>query len=159
MIKKLFTFIISFLFSLLVLMLASSTVFAEKPVIGTIDDYIGISGENKEKAKEIIDNLKVQLSKLGITFNKKHMNLDEDSREKVREIFKNLREGKISKEEAEVQLKKFGITFPKENKLKNMDKETKEKVASLVEDARLKLKDLGVRLPKRFERMIKETKE
>ncbi|SOC37119.1 hypothetical protein [Ureibacillus acetophenoni] len=154
MIKNLFTFIISFLFSLLVIMLVNQAAFAVTPVIGTIDDYNGISGEDKEKAKEIINNLKEQLSKLGITIDKKHIHLDDQSKEKVIEIFKNLHEGKISDEEAEAQLKEFGITLPKDNEFKNMDQETKEKVTSLVEDARSKLKDLGLKLPKKFERMI-----
>jgi len=132
-------------------------VSAENHNIGTIDDYTGLSIVKQEKAREIIHNLKAQLSQLGLSIehSKVLTNLNDEQKAKAKEIFKQLREGKITRDEAYTKLEELGISIP--NNHENLDEETKEKAASIVEDARSQLKQLGIKLPKRFERIIKET--
>lgn len=157
---KLFTCFTTLLITLGTSHFFANTTFAENQVFGTIDDYTGLNVEKQQKAYEIIQQLKLNLSKLGITVPppENFSNLDENTKEKVKEILQSLREGKITKEEARAKLKELGITLPKHDNQKNVSEKTKEQAQFLVEDARSQLEQLGVNLPINFEKIIKETR-
>lgn len=136
--------------------------------------FEGLDNETKEKAKEIFTQLregklsheeaKNQLAELGVKLpEKKHHKLfeglDEETKTKAKEIFKQVREGKITHEEAKTKLEELGVKFDKHDHLESLDAETKEKVGILIEDAKMKLEGLGMDLPKRFEKLLKEVNQ
>ncbi|MFY3791410.1 hypothetical protein ACOQFO_06900 [Ureibacillus sp. MALMAid1270] len=165
----------TFLLSIGMFLLISQSASAEYRVLGTIDDYSNISDENKGKAKNIIENLKEQLNKLGIENGHSDIfeNLDEEIKEKAKEIMKQAKEGSISREAAKKQLSELGVDLPdkKQQLLKGLDEETKTKAKEIFkqlregkitkEEAHTKLGELGITLPKHdeLENLDPETKE
>lgn len=173
--KKVVAYFTTFLLSIGMFLLLTPTTFAEYRVIGVIDDYSDISDEKKEKANDIIQNLKEQLKKIGVYNGHSDMfeKLDEEMKEKAKEIMNKVKEGSITREEAREQLSELGVPLPDKKKqlLQGLDEETKAKAKDIFkqlregkiskDEAHAKLEDLGITLPKQneLENLNPETKE
>lgn len=122
--------------------------------------YAGMDEEQKQKAKEILDKVKSgeltteeaneQLKELGVEVPDEHHEklegLDEETKEQAKEILDKMKSGEITKEEARKKLKELGVSVPEQeenNPLSNLDEETREKAESLIEDAKIQLKEIG----------------
>lgn len=156
------TYFTTLLFVLGTFVFSPPSIEAKVPVLGTIDDYTGIRAEKSEQAKDIIRNLKEQLSNLGVSF--EHSNwfaeLDNETKKRAFEIIKNAKEGTISHEDAKDQLKELGVQLPKKKNhiFEGIDEETKEKAKDIFkqirdgkltkEEAKTKLEELGITMPK-----------
>lgn len=128
------------------------------------EEYENLDPQTKEKVDEVLDNLKKDLADLDVELPKQHAKfdkLDEDAKQKVKEIMQQMQDGNITKEEADAQLKELGVELPdhhRDDMLAKLDDETKEKVKQILnqikngsltkEDAEAKLKELGVSFPK-----------
>lgn len=140
-----------------------------------IEQYEQLDAEKKQQVDEILDNLHAEIEKLGIhlphpNVHKSLSQLDETTKEKVKEIIKELEEGKISAKEADAQLEQLGVGLEKRscNLFEGLDDETEKKAKEILkekkngkithEEAKEKLKELGVDLPKQME-LDEETKE
>ena len=152
-------YLLTLLFFIGAMLYPTETAVAEKNrIIGTIDDYTEFY--KLKKSDVIIHQVKSLLGNPeNILENNEKTIMDEETKAKAKEILKNLREGKITIEEARHQFKELGIILPEQENSDNLDDVTKEKVGSIAEDARSKLKDLGLKLPKRFERFINDKQE
>ena len=111
-----------------------------------------------EKISEYMDliNLKKELVALGVTFpdhkelHKQYDNLDAETKAKLKEIKQQVKEGKLTKEQAFEKMKEFGITFPhKEDHMNKifdeLDAEKRKKAEVLVANATAQLEKLGVK--------------
>ena len=121
----------------------------------------------QQKVKTVLNKLDEDLTKLGVTVPKKphcktFEKLDDETKVKVKEIMKQMKDGKITKEEGLAQLKKLGIILPKHHpksdQFSKLDDNTKAKVKEIFqkvkngtiskEEADRQLKALGITLPK-----------
>lgn len=104
--------------------------------------------ETKQKADEIMNNLSERLAELGVTFPEVkeiyelYEGIDEDKKEKAKEILEKVKSGEITSEEAKEQLKELGVTLPEKSE-SDLDEQTKEEVESLIEDAKVQLQEIG----------------
>ncbi len=158
--KKMKTFITNLLLALGILLIVSPSTEASVRVIGTIDDYTGLSAEKQKQAIDIIRSLKKQLSNI-VSFEHSEWfaDLDDETKEKALEIKKNARDGVISYEDAKNQLKDLGVQLPKKKNhiFEGLDEETIEKAKNIFkqiregkltkEEAKAKLKELGIVMP------------
>lgn len=136
-----------------------------KPNIPTTETQEDLDPDTKQKADEIINNLKGQLIKLGVTLPdvtdkyELYAGMDENQKQKAKEILDKVKTGEISSEEANEQLKELGVEVTDEHdeKLEGLDDVTKEQAKEIInkmksgeitkEEADQKLKELGVSLP------------
>ncbi len=114
---------------------ASETTATEGQAVAvktTLDDV------TKEKVQDIMDELKINLSELGVEIPEKKSRgdlfsaLDEETKVKAKNIMEQKKEGTITSEEAKTQLAELGIELPvkgdkRGNILTGLDEETKEK--------------------------------
>lgn len=126
-----------------------------------------LDAATQQKVNTVLKKLDEDLAKLGVTVPKQphckmFENLDDQTKVKVKEIMKQMKEGTITKEEGLAQLKKLGITLPKHHpkndSFSKLDDKTKAKVKEILgkvkegsitkEEADRQLKALGVTLPK-----------
>ncbi|WP_102692137.1 hypothetical protein [Rummeliibacillus pycnus] len=126
-----------------------------------------LNPKTQQKVDEILNKLDADLAKIGAPVPKHHANceafnkLDDQTKAKVKEIMKKVKDGSLTKEEAEKQLKALGISFPKHPKAEmfsKLDDKTKTKVKEIMkkvkdgsltkEDAEKQLKALGISFPK-----------
>lgn len=126
-----------------------------------------LDAATQQKVNTVLKKLDEDLAKLGIRVPKDphckmFENLDAQTKVKVKEIMKQMKEGTITKEEGLAQLKKLGITLPKHHPkndaFSKLDDKTKAKVKEIFgkvkngsitkEEADRQLKTLGVTLPK-----------
>ncbi|MGM9943669.1 MAG: hypothetical protein ACI33M_01925 [Lysinibacillus sp.] len=112
--------------------------------------------ETKKQVDEILGNLKTELVALGVTFpdhkelHKQYDNLDAETKAKLKEIKQQVKEGKLTKEEAAEKMKELGITCPHKEDYKNkifdeLDAEKRKKAEALVANATAQLEKLGVK--------------
>ncbi|RPJ94604.1 hypothetical protein CW357_14565 [Rummeliibacillus sp. TYF005] len=144
----------------------SFTATAQDHVL-TSEKNSNLDAATQQKVKTVLNKLDEDLTKLGVTVPKKphcemFEKLDDQTKEKVKEIMKQMKEGKITKEEGLAQLKKLGITLPKHHpkvdQFSKLDDNTKAKVKEIFqkvkngtiakEEADRQLKALGITLPK-----------
>ena len=77
-----------------------------------------LDANTKKQVDEILSNLKNELVALGVTFpdhkelHKQYDDLDEETKAKLKEIKQQVKEGKLTKEEAVEKMKELGITCP-----------------------------------------------
>lgn len=140
----------------------------------TAQDHVLTSEKNskldaatQQRVKTVLNKLDEDLKKLGVTVPQKphckmFEKLDDQTKVKVKEIMKQMKEGKITEEEGLAQLKKLGITLPKHHpkvdQTSKLDDNTKAKVKEIFqkvkngtiskEEADRQLKALGITLPK-----------
>ncbi|MEH7605489.1 hypothetical protein V7313_05550, partial [Priestia megaterium] len=76
-------------------------------------------------------------------------NLDAATKKKARAIMDQLRDGTLTKEQAEAKLKELGVNFPAKKKdfLSGVDAETKAKAETILENAKKEIQKLGVTMP------------
>nr|WP_106779099.1 hypothetical protein [Lysinibacillus timonensis] len=164
---KIITSILKSLLVVSVFFLIVPSIHAQENRPFSFSEYTGLEIENKERAREIIQNLKEELSKLGVPTGHGHQhflaNLDEETKEKAKQILKNAKEGTITHEEAKTQLAEIGVKFPnkKHKQFDNLDEETKTKAKEIFkqvhegkmtqDEAKTKLQELGITLPKKNE--------
>ncbi|HWI48850.1 MAG TPA: hypothetical protein VNU45_11575 [Rummeliibacillus sp.] len=139
-----------------------------------------LNPKTQQKVNEILNKLDSDLAKLGAPVPKHHAkcamfeNLDDNTKAKVKEIMKKVKDGSITKEEADKQLKALGVSFPKHpngDMFGKLDDNTKAKVKEIMhkvkagsltkEEADKQLKALGVSFPKhhgKFKHLDDETK-
>ncbi|WP_397538277.1 hypothetical protein [Rummeliibacillus pycnus] len=127
--------------------------------------FENLDDKTKVKVKEIMKKVKdgslskeeahKQLKALGVSIPKHHKvdmfgKLDDNTKAKVKEIMHKVKAGSLTKEEADKQLKALGVSFPKHHgKFKHLDKETKTKAKTLIEDAKSQVNKLGADFPSR----------
>jgi len=163
----------SFLLALSFLIAPSNTLANSHTTF--IKQYEQLNDEQKQEVDRILNHLHEELEKLGIEVEHPNVHeiyskLDEQTKEQVRTIIKELDEGKISDKEADQKLAELGV-IPKDEKCKvfeNLDEETKQKAKEIIkemksgaitrEKADEQLKALGVELPKKPE-LDEQTKE
>lgn len=127
------------------------------------EEYEQLDTKTKEKVDSILSSLKTDLKELGLKIpdHPKHepsQKLDDKTKTKAKEIFKQKREGTITKEEAEIQLAGLGVKMPKHpmhESYEKLDEETKEKVKIRIEEAKAEFKKLDVTFPKKFDYLTK----
>lgn len=145
------------------------------------DNYDKLDKEKKQQVDTILESLKTDLEKWGLKPPQHHHdfldNLDEETKMKAKDIFKQAEEGKISKEEADKQLSELGIDTKKDKEyckaFENLNEEQKKQVKDIFkqkkdgtiteEQAKEKLAEFGVDLPKdpmreKFDKLDEETK-
>lgn len=74
----------------------------------------------------------------------------------MKEIFKQLKDGTLSEEQAKEKLSKFGVDLPKNpmrEKFEKLDEETKEKVKTRINEAKKEFEKIGVPFPKKYEQL------
>lgn len=144
----------------------SFTATAQDHVL-TSEKNSNLDAATQQKVKTVLNKLDEDLTKLGVTVPKKphcemFEKLDDQTKVKVKEIMKQMKEGKITEEEGLAQLKKLGITLPKHHpkvdQFSKLDDNTKAKVKEIFqkvkngtitkEEADRQLKALGITLPK-----------
>ncbi|MFS2173839.1 hypothetical protein ACCC95_26350, partial [Priestia megaterium] len=76
-------------------------------------------------------------------------NLDAATKKKAKAIMDQLRDGTLTKEQAEAKLKELGVNFPAKKKdlLSGVDAETKAKAEIILENAKKEIQKLGVTMP------------
>ncbi|MGG0656992.1 hypothetical protein [Rummeliibacillus pycnus] len=130
-----------------------------------------LNPNTQQKVDEILSKLDSDLAKIGAPVSKHHAkcgvfaNLDDKTKAKVKEIMKKVKDGTLTKEEADKQLKSLGVSFPKHHKADmfgKLDDKTKAKVIEIMkkvkdgtltkEEADKQLKALGVSFPKHHEK-------
>ena len=110
------------------------------------DELTNLDANTKKQVDEILINLKKELVALGVTFpehkalHKQYEELDNETKAKLKEIKQQVKEGKLTKEQAFEKMKELGIEFShKENHMNKMfeelDAENRKKAESLVADA------------------------
>ena len=120
------------------------------------DELTNLDADTKEQVDEILGNLKKELIALGVTFpdrielHKQYDELDDETKAKLKEIRQQVKEGKLTKEQAFEKMKELGIQFPhKEDHMNKMfeelDAEKRKKAEALVADATAQLQKLGVK--------------
>ena len=125
----------------------------------------------KEKIQSIMDDARAKLAELGIALPTKIVkgnpfaNLDDATKEKAQAIMDQVKDGTLSREDAQKQLAELGLDMPVRGnglhlaKFQNLDDATKEKVQAIMdqvkdgslsrEDAQKQLADLGINMPVR----------
>ena len=92
---------------------------------------------------------RIKNSNLGVLPKKENCkifeNLDDETKEKAKEIMKELKSGAITREKADEKFKELGIELPKRQELND---ETKEKVKQLLEEAEKEFEQIGIEFPK-----------
>lgn len=120
------------------------------------DELTNLDTETKKQVDEILGNLKKELVALGVTFpdhkelHKQFNNLDAETKTKLKEIKQQVKEGKLTKEEAAEKMKELGITYPNKEDVMNkmfdeLDAEKRKKAEALVATATAQLEKLGVK--------------
>ncbi|MFC7684875.1 hypothetical protein [Ureibacillus sp. GCM10028918] len=145
------------------------------------EEYDKLDDAAKAKVDESLSTLKSDLKEMGLEvpqnkFHEQMKNLDKETQENVKAIFKQVKENKMTKEEADKKLAELGVDPPKHKECKvfeNLDEETKEKVKAIFKDqkegnitkeeAHKKLAELGIEMPKHpmnesFEKLDDATK-
>lgn len=138
---------------------ASLTAFAatensSNTVSNVQSEKVQMDAETKEKVQAIMDELKTNLTKLGVEVpekkerSEKFAGLDDATKEKVKAIMQQMKEGTITSEEAKTQLAKLGVELPEKamrsDLLEGLDDETKEKAQTLIDKAKDEVEQLGV---------------
>lgn len=130
-----------------------------------------LDADTKQKVDKALTKLDSDLAKLGVPIPKHHHcqmfeNLDEQTKNKAKEIMKQMKNGSITKEDGLAKLKQLGITLPKHHPkddiFSKLDEQTKTKVKEIFtkvkdgmitkEEADQQLKALGVTLPKHHDK-------
>lgn len=142
---------------------ASTSVNKQRPAKHSNRPESTLDAATQAKVKAIKDELRTELSKLGVTLPEhdgkgkgskedRFANLDEETKAKAEAILKNAKSGAITREEAKSQLEQLGITIPERAKqgekvdfLANLDAETKAKAQQLLDQAQTELESLGVK--------------
>ena len=120
------------------------------------DELTNLDANTKKQVDEILFNLKKELVALGVTFpehkelHKQYDELDAETKAKLKEIKQQVKEGKLTKEQAFEKMKELGIKFPhKEDHMNKMfeelDAEKRKKAEALVAEATAQLQKLGVK--------------
>lgn len=120
------------------------------------DELTNLDVDTKKQVDEILGNLKKELVALGVTFpdhkelHKQFNNLDGETKTKLKEIKKQVKEGELTKEEAVKKMKELGITCPNKEDYMNkmfdeLDAEKRKKAEALVANATAQLEKLGVK--------------
>lgn len=168
-INKLLTFTLTCVLSIGIMSNAAAPTFAatvEQNKIATENKPI-LNPYTQQKLDEILNKLDSDLAKIGAPVPKHHANceafnkLDDNTKAKVKEIMVKVKDGSLTKEEAEKQLKALGVSFPKHHRgemFANLDDKTKAQVKEIMqkvktgsitkEEAEKQLKALGVTFPK-----------
>ncbi|QBK26155.1 hypothetical protein [Ureibacillus thermophilus] len=163
----------SFLLTLCILLAPSDTSAHSHTTF--IKQYEQLNDEQKQQVDRILNHLHEEFEKLGVKADHPNVHeiyskLDENTKEQVRTIIKELDEGKISSKEADQKLAELGV-IPIDEKCKifeNLDEETKQKAKEIIKEmksgaiarnkAEDQLKELGVELPKKPE-LDEQTRE
>jgi hypothetical protein len=134
--------------------------------------FESLDAATQEKVQKIKDDLKTQLSKLGVTLPERgekgdrFANLDAETKAKAEAIVEKEKAGTITKEEAKTQLEALGVTVPERggkgrmnDLFANLDDATKAKAEAIMEnekagtitkeEAKTQLEALGVTVPER----------
>lgn len=129
-----------------------------------------LDNATKEKIQSIMEDAKAKLAELGVTLPQKFekgdrfANLDDATKEKVQAIMDKVKDGSLSREDAQKQLSELGVDLPFDHgagihssPFANLDDATKEKAQAIIdkvkdgsltrEDAQKQLSELGVDLP------------
>lgn len=141
-----------------------------------------VDPETQKKVDNILNTLKSDLSGLGISPHNERSdvfaNLDDKTKGKAKEIIRKVKDGTITKEDADKQLKALGVELRKHHDsdalFANLDDKTKAKAKEIIRqvkegtltkvEADKQLKALGVELPwhhakgERFDNLDDETK-
>lgn len=140
-----------------------------------LKEYEKLTDEQKQQVDQVLNRLHEELENLGVKIhhpNPHHIlsKLDEETKDQVQNIIKELEEGKITPEVADEKLEQIGVISKHENckALKNLDDETKQKAKEILkewkkgaitkEQAEEKFKELGIEMPKKPE-LDEATKE
>ncbi|MDQ0244711.1 polyhydroxyalkanoate synthesis regulator phasin [Bacillus fengqiuensis] len=146
----------------------NSTTTSEQTVKGKWEQ--SLDEATKQKVQAIMDQAKAQLAELGVEFPTKgdkesrgnlFANLDDATKEKAQAIMEKVKDGSLTREEAQTQLADLGVELPAKGPrgdlFANLDDATKEKAQAIMEkvkggsltheEAQTQLADLGVELP------------
>jgi hypothetical protein len=116
-----------------------------------------LDDSTKAKVQAIMDKMKKELAAIGVELPAKKekedlfANLDEETKAKVQAIQDQVKDGSLTRDEADEQFKALGITLPerhgKGDPFADLDEETKAKADSIMDSAKEELEDLGVDKP------------
>ncbi|WP_078414958.1 hypothetical protein [Priestia abyssalis] len=137
------------------------------------DIFANLDDATKEKAQAIMEKVKdgsltreeaqTQLADLGVELPAKgnkgsredmFANLDDATKEKAQAIMEKVKDGSLTREEAQAQLADLGVELPakgdkgpREDMFANLDDATKEKAQAIMDDMNAQLAELGVKVP------------
>lgn len=152
--KKLITFVVAGALSFGMVGGTINHAFATptKPNEPSTESQEDLDPNTKQKADEIMNNLMGQLIKLGVAIPefkgkyKLYAGMDEKQKKQASEILDKVKSGELTTEEANEQLKELGVSIPEQeekNPLSDLDEKTREEAESLIEDAKIQLKEIG----------------
>ncbi|WP_431026863.1 hypothetical protein [Lysinibacillus sp. LZ02] len=135
------------------------TVSAVMPAIQANDYFVHghemhkLDAETREKVDDILINLKKELVTLGVTFpdpeetHDKFEGLDEETKAKVKEIKQQMKDGRLTKEQAAEKCKELGVELPnhKDKMFEELDAAKRKQAEALVAEATTELEKLGVK--------------
>ena len=130
-----------------------------------VDQFANLDDATKEKAQAIMDNVKdgsltredaqTQLAELGVDLpigrggmhGSLFANLDDATKEKVQAIMEKVKDGSLTREDAQKQLSELGVEAPVRGSkhvdlFANLDDATKEKAQDILDEAKTQISEL-----------------